>query len=122
MNAYPFRVNMSEVNTFFDLFKQVQQKRQFIEKMTGEASVWLKKLRTDRHEGTIIPFFGNVNEFTDASFTHHEHELTFWIKEGNDVIDIVCAFDPKCLRAEKVTEMTQDYQQLLKMLVNEYMT
>ncbi|MGF9907097.1 edeine biosynthesis hybrid PKS-NRPS EdeI [Brevibacillus porteri] len=122
MNAYPFRVNMSEVNTFFDLFKQVQQKRQFIEKMTGEASLWLKKLRTDRNDGTIIPFFGSVNEFTDASFTHHEHELTFWIKEGKDVIDIVCAFDPDCLRAEKVTEMTQDYQQLLRMLVNEYMT
>ncbi|WP_409174127.1 edeine biosynthesis hybrid PKS-NRPS EdeI [Brevibacillus fortis] len=122
MNAYPFRMNMSEVNTFFDLFKQVQQKRQFIEKMTGEASLWLKKLRTDRNEGTIIPFFGSVNEFTDASFTHHEHELTFWIKEGKDVIDIVCAFDPDCLRAEKVTEMTQDYQQLLRMLVNEYMT
>ncbi|MFF2528400.1 edeine biosynthesis hybrid PKS-NRPS EdeI [Brevibacillus sp. NPDC058079] len=122
MNAYPFRVNMLEVNTFFDLFKQVQQKRQLIEKMTGEASVWLKKLRTDRDDGTIIPFFGSVNEFTDASFTHHEHELTFWIKEGKDVIDIVCAFDPDCLRAEKVTEMTQDYQQLLRMLVNEYMT
>ncbi|EJL22783.1 edeine biosynthesis hybrid PKS-NRPS EdeI [Brevibacillus sp. BC25] len=122
MNAYPFRVNMSEVNTFFDLFKQVQQKRQFIEKMTGEASLWLKKLRTDRNDGTIIPFFGSVNEFTDASFTHHEHELTFWIKEGKDVIDIVCAFNPDCLRAEKVTEMTQDYQQLLRMLVNEYMT
>ncbi|MED1784018.1 edeine biosynthesis hybrid PKS-NRPS EdeI [Brevibacillus fortis] len=121
-NAYPFRVNMSEVNTFFDLFKQVQQKRQFIEKMTGEASLWLQKLRTDRNDGTIIPFFGRVTEFTDASFTHHEHELTFWIKEGIDVIDIVCAFDPDCLRAEKVTEMTQDYQQLLKMLVNEYMT
>ncbi|GEC88404.1 edeine biosynthesis hybrid PKS-NRPS EdeI [Brevibacillus brevis] len=122
MKAYPFRVNMSEVNTFFDLFKQVQQKRHFIEKMTGEASVWLQKLRTDRNGGTIIPFFGSVNEFTDASFTHHEHELTFWIKEGKDVIDIVCAFDPDCLRAEKVTEMTQDYQQLLRMLVNEYMT
>ncbi|WP_429841912.1 edeine biosynthesis hybrid PKS-NRPS EdeI [Brevibacillus sp. FIR094] len=121
MSAYPFRVNMSEVNTFFDLFKQVQQKRQFIEKMTGEASLWLKKLRTNRNDGTIIPFFGSVNEFTDASFIHHEHELTFWIKEGKDVIDIVCEFDPDCLRAEKVTEMTQDYQQLLRMLVNEYM-
>lgn len=122
MNAYPFRVNMSEVNTFFALFKQVQQKRQFIENMTGEASVWLKKLRMDRNDATLIPFFGSVNEFTDASFTHHEHELTFWIKEGKDVIDIVCAFDPDCLRAEKVTEMTQDYQQLLRMLVNEYIT
>ncbi|MCM3141133.1 edeine biosynthesis hybrid PKS-NRPS EdeI [Brevibacillus sp. MER 51] len=121
-NAYPFRVNMSEVNTFFDLFKQVQQKRQIIEKMTGEASLWLKKLRTNRNEGTVIPFFGSVNAFTDATFTHHEHELTFWIKEGKDVIDIVCVFDPDCLRAEKVTEMTQDYQQLLRMLVNEYMT
>ncbi|TKI55265.1 edeine biosynthesis hybrid PKS-NRPS EdeI [Brevibacillus antibioticus] len=122
MNAYPFRVNMSEINTFFDLFKQVQQKRQFIENMTGDASLWLKKLRTDRNDGTIIPFFGSVNEFTDASFTHDEHELTFWIKEGKDMIDIVCAFDPDCLRVEKVTEMTQDYQQLLRMLVNEYMT
>ncbi|RAT94226.1 edeine biosynthesis hybrid PKS-NRPS EdeI [Brevibacillus sp. Leaf182] len=121
-SAYPFRVNMSEVNTFFDLFKQVQQKRQFIENMTGEVTLWLKKLRTDRNGGTIIPFFGSVNEFTDVSFTYHEHELSFWIKEGKDVIDIVCAFDPNCLRAEKVTEMTQDYQQLLRMLVNEYMT
>ncbi|MFA4133149.1 MULTISPECIES: edeine biosynthesis hybrid PKS-NRPS EdeI [unclassified Brevibacillus] len=122
MNVYPFRVNMSELNTFFDLFKQVQHKRQIIEKLTGDASLWLEKLRIERNDGTIIPLFGGVNAFTDASFTHHEHELAFWIKEGNDVIDIVCAFDPKCLRAEKVTEMTQDYQQLLKMLVNEYMT